>query len=936
MIFDETVSNSFAVQTAIMLLTTSFLRPASLFIFFFSLGLCSSAQTLKGKITDAATGEPLVGATVQVDGRAQATLSKLDGRFSFANLTAGNHALKISYAGFNAYKKQVNVENKGAELLVRLEPAASELSTVTVTNYGADKDKAARSLEQRSDPVLNVLSSRTIQLLPDVTVANALQRVSGVSIQRSTSGEGRYAIIRGMDERYNNTLVNGIKIPSPDAKYRYVPMDLFPSEMLERLEVIKSLTPSMEGDAVGGTMNLVMKNAPSHLILSANASAGFSTLFSSSRAFQSFDHKAVNYKSPAEINGNGYAATQADFSRGNLNFVPHNQPLNSTAGLTVGNRWLHQRLGAILSLSYQNIYRGSNSDFLVPNAQPQVVNGKDNQFVISDLYVRQYSTQTTRFGLHNKIDYVLAPGHSISLYNMFVQMNEYQTRSTYDSVYINKLSDNYMRSRLQKQYIYSSTLQGIHRLSNVFSINWTGVYAYAKSAVPDMAEYNYQSATTPGQFIVQKMSRTWQRNTDKDLAAYLNLIASPKLASLKPELSVGGMYRHKTRDNYYNDYSLSPTLSNGLPQYWTSFNAAQYQFSPASLGTGDITTTNPNTYTSYENVSAGYAQAKFMLGENVQILGGARVEHTEQGFTTIMPESYAGRAGTVRYTDLLPSANVKYSLTEKQALRLSYFRSIVRPDFYEIIPTQIVGELFDIKGNDSLHHSIADNFDFRYELFPGGADQVLLGVFYKTIQNPIEYAIVRNGGPSAQFLMPENFGDAHNYGFEAVVTKYLGVFGVSANYTYTKSRITTTKQYFYRDPSLGITSKIVNQTRPMQGQADNIGNLSLLYKNPKNGLDLQLAFVYTGKRISQVSPYYNLDYYQLGQGILDFSFEKTLGHHFSIYGKVNNLTNAPSKIVIYQELDPNAKFPDQEYTTKTVVGKDIYQLTILTGVRFKL
>src|SRR6202012_385706 len=127
-------------------------------------------------------------------------------------------------------------------------------------------------------------------------------RVSGITIQRDNSGEGRYAIIRGMDQRYNSTLINGVKIPSPDDKYRYVPMDLFPSELLERIEVIKALTPNMEGDAIGGVMNLIMKSAPEKFLLTANVAAGYSFLFSD-RSFSSFDHSAMNKDSPDQLHG---------------------------------------------------------------------------------------------------------------------------------------------------------------------------------------------------------------------------------------------------------------------------------------------------------------------------------------------------------------------------------------------------------------------------------------------------------------------------------------------------------------------------------------------------------------------------------------------------------------------------------------------------------
>ena len=900
----------------------------------------SFAGGVKGKVLDRQTGEPLAGATVQLSsGSFQRTTSvNLDGTYTFKNIPEGSYRLTVKYVGYSATEEftvSVAGGDKFSTRNVDLKEEGKELEQVQITATGKEGDHNARGLEKNSAVLQNILSQKAIELLPDVTVANALQRVPGVVIQRSSSGEGRYAIIRGMDERYNNTLVNGVKIPSPDAKYRYVPMDLFPSDMLERLEVIKSLTPAMEADAVGGTMNLVMKTAPQHFVFNINAATGISTLFTSSRPFSAFSHSAVNDKSPAEINGNSYTATQKDFSTGNLNFTGKSQPWNTMAGTTIGGRLLHDKLGIIFSGSYQNFYRGSNSDFLVPNAQPQVVGNQDNQSVISDLYVRRYSTQTTRVGLHNNIDYVFNNKNKISLYNMYIHMNEFQTRSTYDSVYLNKLSDNLMRSRLQKQSIYSSTLIGDHTLSNQFKVSWKGTYAVAKSAVPDMAEYDYQSGSTPGTYIVQNLSRIWQHNTDKDIAGYLDLLYTPSIAGQKVEFSLGGMYRNKSRDNYYNDYSLSPVLTGGQPQQWKDYNDATYSFSPAGNGAGTITTANPNTYTSHEDVAAGYAQFKFALTPKLEVLGGLRIEHTRQHFNTVMPESFAGRFGSVEYTDPLPSLHFKYALNDKQNIRLSYFRSIVRPDFYEIIPTENVGEIFNIKGNDSLRHSKADNIDLRYELYPGGSDQLLLGVFYKNIQDPIEYAIVRNGGPSAQFLMPENFGNAHNYGLEAVYTKFFGPFGISANYTYTKSRITTTKQFAYKDPTLGITSKIVDQSRPLQGQADHIGNLSLLYKNPKIGLDLQLAFVYTGKRIIQVSPYYNLDYWQLGQGVLDFSFEKRFLKHFYFYGKLNNLTNAPAKTVIYQAPPAGSAFPDQSYSDKTVVGKEIYGLNLLGGFRYK-
>ena len=209
----------------------------------------ADAQSIRGKVLDARTGEPIVGATVLAAHTKYAAIVNLDGSFIIKNIPAGRYEIMVQSIGYETSgTTEVTVEEGKPvqQLHFSLETETKELTTVSVSGHmNGEGDNGARKLEKNADILSNLLSAKTIQLLPDVTVANALQRISGVTIQRSSSGEGRFAIIRGMDERYNNTLVNGIKIPSPDAKYRYVPMDLFPSDMLERLEVLKTLTPTM-------------------------------------------------------------------------------------------------------------------------------------------------------------------------------------------------------------------------------------------------------------------------------------------------------------------------------------------------------------------------------------------------------------------------------------------------------------------------------------------------------------------------------------------------------------------------------------------------------------------------------------------------------------------------------------------------------------------
>ncbi len=931
--------------------------PAKYFIlsFFVLISfLPAFSQSIKGKVTDASTGEPLIGATVTLKGTTEKTLVRLDGTYIFKNVKPGTYELNIEYLDFESQSRPVTLSASQNAIVpdVELKRTSKELAAVTVSTGIRADDKSARRLEKNAEFVQNILSQKTIELLPDVTVANAMQRMSGITIQRTSSGEGRYAVIRGMDQRYNNTLVNGIKIPSPDNKYRYVPLDIFPSDLLERLEVIKSLTPSMEGDAIGGTMNLVMKSAPDKFLLNANVAGGFSTLFSD-RPFSHFNTSSINKTSPAEMNGNSYSADpNGDFPKGNLLFSPKKSPINSTIGLTIGDRFLSNKLGVLLGASYQNIYRGSNSDFFLPNAQPTTSPGNDNIPVFSDIYIRQYSTQTSRLGLHNKIDYVFNKNNKISLYNLYLKMNEYQTRYSIDSVLAIQRtgpgSGNVQitnRSRWQQQSIYNATLQGDHQLTSNFKLNWNAVYSIAKFAIPDMAQYavDHSVYTDPNtgqvsetQYITQKMDRSWTHNKDQDLAAYLNLKYSPLFFKKKIDISFGGLVRHKTRDNYDNRYVLNPVLVGGAPQPFTDLQMAQYSFKP-DQGKGSVTAVTFNNYNFKEDITAGYAEVKLMATTKLQIVGGVRVENTQQKYVTVMPASVDAKEGTIHYTDVLPSIHLKYALTDKQNLRFSYFKSISRPSFFEIVPQEEIDENFNIKGNPYIKHSRADNIDLRYEFFPGAADQILVGAFYKNIQNPVEWYVVSAGGPSAQQISPQNpSANATNYGIELVLTKYFGPFGVSANYTYTNSKVTTDKLYYYYDN--GQKNRVQQQSRPLQGQADHIGNLSLLYKNQKIGLDAQLAFVYTGERISLVSPIYNSDYLQAPYSQLDFSFEKRLVKHFSVYAKVNNLTNAPAKWYINQANNFRSGkdiLPEQDKNNKILVQRDIYKITFLGGFRYK-
>jgi hypothetical protein len=942
-----------------------------LFCFFLTV-VTTQAGTVKGKVVDKSTNEPLIGATVELksgEKKYYATVN-LDGSYTFRNIPAGKYDLQVRLVGYNKSQEEKITINNESETIAKnfsLEVERVELKEVSVksSNKRAETDEAARSLEKNSDYVKNILSQRSIEISPDVTIANSLQRMSGVTVQRSSAGEGRYAIIRGMDQRYNNTLVNGVKIPSPDNSQRYVPMDIFPSDMVERLEVNKALLPSMEGDAIGGSMNLVMKNAPNKRAITGFFALGANALFND-RPFQTFNQKAINKKDPSELNVPGYLASDADFPRSPLSYSKKVDPINLQAGFTYGDRFLNKRLGFIIGASFQNNYRGSDQIFVQQYAQPTYLpnaggitgNLYNNYPLFSDIYDRKFSTQQRRLAFNNKWDYILNKNNKISLYNMYVRMDEMQARQMADSninTNPNQLTIS-TRSRFQIQTIYNSTLQGEHTVSNTFRFNWSAVYSIAKQQTPDLSSYNVDytvlnigtsSQTVSPTGTLKGMNRLWTRNSDQDVAGYINGIWNKNILSKNVELSFGGLFRHKERDNYYHGYSLSPKSS---PQVFTNIYDAKYAFSvTGDNGTGEFGT--GRNYNIKEDVAAGYAQFKLNVNAKLQALGGVRVENTVQNYTTNLPLTSNGRYGKISYTDVLPSLHLKYSISAKQNLRASYFSSLIRPGYVDIVPYLIPAnetDFFDQQGNPYLKHTTAENFDIRYELFPNGADQILIGGFFKNIHNPIEIGFTRGlqtgGGvsPGSQYITPLNFGDATNYGFELVATKYFGKFGINANYTYTNSNINTTKNYFYYDGTSGQSKvSVVDQSRPLQGQSKHIGNISFLYKDPKSGLDIQLAYVYTGEKLSIVSNYLDLDTWQAPYGQLDFSFEKKIVKNIAFYGKINNLTNSTTRFFLKQPF-----FSNTIYTSRIVgvqddpansifVQRDTYGVSYLFGLRFK-
>ena len=914
------------------------------------------AHTLDGIVKDNKTGEPLIGTVIRVKELPNVgTTTGLDGSFTLHELPdKGKYTLVVTFMAYKTKEIVVDVANDD-KVDIPMDEDLKQLGEVVVTGRREYRsDRSAVETVKNAGNVLNVMSQQSIQLSPDVNVASVLQRVSGVTMERDASGEASYAILRGMDKRYNYTLVNGVKIPSPDDKNRYIPLNIFPSDLMDRLVVSKSLTADMEGDAAGGVVDMVMKDAPSCFQLQANAAIGTTDYFwKDGRDYLNSNRSDYTKKAPYEAYGSEYKASMSDFKNGPVQLKSHSIPApNFIGGLSIGSRFWNDRLGVMLAGSVQNTFRGTERTY----NSVKMASGEQAMY-ISKLNHRYYSIHDLTTGAHAKFDLTL-PGHKIEWYNMYVRTNSKGVRynNTIGTEYIGANSytqDDEIRSLSTTQSIFATNLKGTHHLTKNFTLDWSGIFSQAKEEDPDRTYVTLSNsvsteANADGNILsgnlwdtnknitktfAKDAERRFQHNKDTDWAGYINLTYDTHFANDVEALwKAGAQYRRKERSNRYYSYIFSPADNapdldgNGLEQLDNVDWVCKTPYSQASQ----------LNYDSKEHIGGAYAMVtlKTKLGE---LIAGFRAEHTNQIYTMLQHFRNMGQIGEQSYWDYLPSASLKWTPTKKMNIRLSYYRSINRPGFYEIVPYQIMGEEYQEKGNPNLKRARIDNIDLRWEWFPSKTEQILAGVFYKYLKDPIEQVFVTSDGKigagTDAYYMPDNLGNAKNMGFEIDVIKYIRHFGIKANYTYTYSKITTSKRE-YKEGSAEYKSG-VTQSRPLVNQAPHTANISLLYKDTENGWNAQLASSFTGAKLALVSPFKDADQWEKAMFGLDLSAEKQFKNGFSIFFKANNLLDAKRERYLKTVNESNLEYEGQK-SDKTIVGTYQYGRTFLLGVRYKL
>ncbi|MDO1450774.1 TonB-dependent receptor [Rhodocytophaga aerolata] len=867
-----------------------------------ALAMDEERAIVSGKVQDEQNGQPLPGASVVIGGTTLGTSTDLSGQFSFV-APLGEVTLEISYLGYRSKSMPFTVQPGTSNVLtIPLTSASFEIEGITVMGLLQGQSKALNQ-QKTADNIKNIVAAEQIGRFPDPNVAEALQRVPGVNIERD-EGEGRYVLVRGLAPQFTNVSINGEQIPSPEAGIRYVALDAIPADQLSSIEVTKALTPDMDGDAIGGSVNLITRTAENTKLSVSGTLAG--------------EYNNLMQKG-------GYQGA-----------------------LTISQRVGKEgKFGYMLNGSYYASQRGSDKNEMSDWDSP------------TDLYtfeLRDYEIDRNRVGLSATFDYRFNANSQIYFRSIYSDLREHEWRRSllfaYDEEDEVWTISRQTKDRPENQGVYSFNLGGTHTLPRL-NLDYEVSLSRARQDTPYDRQTNFESddvffnnatnrldVSNPlipkipalvdedGQpfdylnnasyvFDTYEASRTLA--TDRNLTAKINLGLPYSLAGNASTLKFGGKVRLKDK-NYrlkeYNEWAyegeqdlpisrfagglVDNNFQNGdyrigsfadVPTFKSFFDANSSDFENDAQATAEERAAEE--YTATENVYAAYLMSRTQFNK-LMLLGGIRFEQTnvsyQSGQWDAEEEIAVPVSGTATYRYFLPMGHIKYSLTDHTNLRAAATFSYARPNFEDLVQGAEfnLGEREASIGNLALKPVSALNLDLFAEHYFGSVGILSGGIFYKRLDNFIyrrtnvqTFREVDN----VELTQAVNGRTADLFGFEVAwqqnltfLPGFLRGLGIYANYTYTSSEARL--QNFTESDQQEITISL-------PGQSDHVGNVALSYM--MGGFNGRISANFNGKFVSEIS---DGNLYSVNNRVqIDLSASQTLTPKLRIFLEAVNLTN---------------------------------------------
>lgn len=941
----------------------SFGKQISLFLILFFLVVettLSQVASISGKIIDDAYGMGLPGASVVIDGTTLGAMSDMDGNFKIASVPPGTVRLKISYVGYVTILSDPFAIEAGQNKTIsfNLKENINQLNeTQVVGRKTTHTDNAVLMEMKQSEQIVNGVSNQQISRSQDRSATEVVKRIPGVTVT-----DNGFAVIRGLSERYNVTMLNGIMAPSMETDKKAFTLDVIPSSMLDRLMIYKTGAPELPGEFAGGIIKVITRNVSDDDMLSINYSTGVRA----NTTFQDF------YQAPQ---GNTDWIGTDDGTRELPDAFPENlSAVTSSAelaelGKKLPNAWTAAKIkaapdqrfsatmirnlklgkvktGMVTSIQYGKTSESNSSKIFGYNVYNTDFGYSDTTYAYNDKVFKE----NVRLSVIQNFSFFVSPKTKIEFRNFFNQQGSNQ--ATLRNGYSHE-EGNLVKSyayRYQERTLYSGQLQGTHDLfANRSKLEWTTGYSYSHAAEPDFRRIRTKKDVSaindsiPYEVTLSSSASALDAGRFySNLDEHVGTVAVDYEHSLK---SASETSTPKIRAGFYTEYK-----DREYSARWMSYNISKIDFFDPTLLALPIEevfaaenindqsgfkleegTNASDKYTASNFLAAAYAGLSWPLSKKIMVTGGVRAEQNTQelssGYYSFLPVE-------VRLSELsiLPSMNASYSFTDKMLVRAAYSRTVNRPEFRELAPLSYYDFTMNsvLYGNENLVTAKIDNYDIRWEMYPTLGDMISVGVFYKSFTDAIELYNVSSSGTrnftygnaeqasslGAELEIKKSFNslvDTTGKDQGRFLTNFISRTGVLLNAALIESKV-----------DLGDKVSGQDNKRAMTGQSPYIINAGLFYADQARKFQVTAMYNIIGRRIYAVGTQGSSDLYYLPRNSVDLTITKSLGKYLEIKAGVQDLL---AENEVYQfDSDDNGKMNAKDERAMVIRKGSYYSL----------
>ena len=817
--------------------------------------------TVRGRIIDA-TKQTLPGASIYIEKLHAGVTSDVNGFYTFSNLDPGTYTVKVSYVGYSPVELKITIPaGRTLEKDVVLNEGV-ELQEVVVGGAFQGQRRAINS-QKNNMGITNVVSADQVGKFPDSNIGDALKRISGINVQYD-QGEARFGQVRGTSADLSSVTINGNRVPSAEGDTRNVQLDLIPADMIQTIEVNKVVTADMDGDAIGGSINLVTKNSPYKRTIAATAGTGY-------------------------------------------NWVSEKAQLN--LGFTYGDRFFNDKLGLMVSASYQNSPSGSYDTEFV---WEQDDNGKT---YVNDYQIRQYYVTRERQSYSAALDWDINANHKLTFKGIFNNRNDWENR--YRTTLKDLDPDGNATVRIQTKAGTPDNRNA--RLERQRTMDMD----LSDERQPFASPKTGSTMTLNDEFSLKELTEQQEDIKEQDLKFSANFKLPFKNGN---KLKFGAKVVRKTKDKEVDFYEYSPldedafmtnSLANTVDQTNKNFmpnNKYQAGIYASKEYTGSLDLNNASlfekeqvqeelagNFNARETVTSGYLRFDQKLTKDVELMTGLRIENTNlayTGRTYDADEDLTSKTDRQRnsYINFLPSLLVKWNVNDDFKVRGSFTQTLSRPKYSALVPSVNIKRSDNeiTIGNPELKPTVSYNFDLSADYYFRSIGLISAGIFYKKIDDFIVDQVSTNyeyqGNTYTRFTQPKNAGNANlvgvelsyqrDFSFIAPALKCVGFYGT---YTYTHSRV----------EDFNFEGRENEKDLSMPGSPEHTANASLYFE--KGGLNLRLSYNFASDFIDEMGESTFYDRYYDKVNYMDVNASYTFGKKFktTFYAEANNLLNQP-------------------------------------------